>query len=83
MESDWCHSPKLNRNIANIKVQQKSVKVWLNVSFESLSDPQNITKNVSSIGHQGDGDYEILLKDDSKLDAVFDLIKKSYEINKE
>ncbi len=74
---------KLNRNITDIKVQQKSVKVWLNVNFGNLDDPQNLTKNVSNIGHLGNGDYEIILKDDTKLKIVFELIKQAYEINKE
>lgn len=74
---------KLNRNIADIKVQQRSVKLWLNVNYGSLHDPQNLAKNVSNIGHQGNGDYEIILKNDSQIDSVFDLIKQSYEINRE
>ena len=73
----------LNKNITDVKVQQKSVKVWINLSYGSLKDPNNITKNVSNIGHLGNGDYEVLIKEDSYLDAVFDLIKQSYEMNKE
>lgn len=74
---------KLIKNITDIKVQQKSVKLWLNMSFGNLSDPERITKNVSNIGHLGNGDYEILLKDDSQLDSVFNLIRQSYEGNRE
>lgn len=74
---------KLSRNVIDVKVQQKSVKVWLNVIYGQLSDLQNITKNVSNIGHQGNGDYEVIIKSDENLNAVFDLIKQSYELNKE
>jgi predicted transport protein len=74
---------RLDKNITDIKIQQKSVKVWINANYGEVSDPKNITKNVKEIGHQGNGDYEILIKDDEILPNVFDLIRQSYEINKE
>jgi len=34
------------------------------------------------IGHWGNGDYEVKLEKESELDAVFGLIKQSYDFNK-
>jgi len=74
---------KLVSNITDVKVQQKSVKVWLNVSYGNLVDPNSLAKNVSNIGHQGNGDYEVNIKSNENLSELFNLIKQSYEINKE
>lgn len=73
---------KLERNIVDIKVQQRSVKIWLNINFGNLKDPQNLAKNVSNIGHLGNGDYEIILKNSDQLNEVHSLIQQSYEINR-
>jgi len=34
------------------------------------------------IGHWGNGDYEVKLEKESELEAVFALIKQSYDLNK-
>ncbi|HOU75522.1 MAG TPA: hypothetical protein PK957_00145 [Candidatus Dojkabacteria bacterium] len=34
------------------------------------------------IGHWGNGDYEVKLESEDKLEAIFALIKQSYDQNK-
>jgi len=34
------------------------------------------------IGHWGNGDYEVKLEKESELEAVFEFIKQSYNLNK-
>lgn len=73
---------KLDRNIVDIKVQQKSVKIWLNMPFGELEDVNNLAKDVSEIGHQGNGDYEIIVRSKSDLENIYPLIDQAYNFNK-
>lgn len=46
-----------------------------------LDDPKNITRDISNVGHWGNGDYEIKIKPEDDLDYLMTLIRQSYEIN--
>ncbi len=47
----------------------------------TLNDPKKITRDVSNVGHWGNGDYEVILKDSTNLDYILTLIMQSYESN--
>ncbi|MDN6577103.1 MAG: transporter, partial [Lactiplantibacillus plantarum] len=34
---------------------------------------------VSSIGHWGNGDYEVIIKDDTQIEYILSLIKQAWE----
>lgn len=69
-------------NFADIHIQRNSLKIWLNLKKGNLLDFKQISRNVSQIGHWGNGDYELLLKLDTDLEYVMSLIKQSYDYNK-
>lgn len=69
-------------NIVDIHLQQKAIKMWINVSKGKLDDNKNLTRDVSATGHWGNGDYELHLKNDEDLDYIVGLIKQSYKYNK-
>lgn len=69
-------------NITDILVQKNGLKIFINVKIGELDDPKKITRDVSSIGHYGNGDYELKLEDDADLDYVISLIKQSLRINR-
>ena len=69
-------------NFVDINIQQKSLKIYINMKKGELNDPMGKARDVSKIGHWGSGDYEIIIKDDIELDYVMCLIKQSYEKNK-
>lgn len=72
--------PKINKhyiafrndtgNIIDIQLQQKGLKVWLNATMGMLKDPQEQTRDVSYIGHLGNGDYEITVTQADELEYV-------------
>ena len=73
-------------NFADIVVQKKSLKIYLNVASGQLTDPMGLARdlrNPQPIGHLGNGDYEVSVQSKEELDAVFDLIGQSYILNKE
>jgi predicted transport protein len=76
---------KTSTNFTDIHLQQSGVKIYLNVKSGQLNDPQKLARDLTQpkpIGHWGNGDYEEKLEKESELEAVFALIKQSYDLNK-
>lgn len=63
--------------VCDIGIQKRGLKMWINKKRGELNDPKNITRDVSSVGHWGNGDYEIIIKDDSQLEYILSLIKET------
>ncbi|MCH1975821.1 DUF5655 domain-containing protein [Enterococcus hirae] len=76
------NSFKLKQNIVDILVQKKALKIWINLKYGELNDPENITRNVSETGHWGNGDYEIVMKDNQNIEYIASLIKESWRYHK-
>jgi predicted transport protein len=69
-------------NIVDILIQRGAIKMWLNLGKGELDDPKKIARDVSSVGHWGNGDYEIKLLNDNDFEYILSLIKQSYRKNK-
>lgn len=54
--------------------------MWLNTTFGSLDDSKGIGRDVTNIGHWGNGDYEIQIYNDDDIEYIFSLIKQLYRI---
>ena len=67
---------KKEKNLADIHVQQKGLKIWINMHKGDLDDPKNITNDVSRKGHWGNGDYEVTISDTQNLEYIMSLIKQ-------
>ena len=68
-------------NVVDIHIQKNALKMWINLSKGELQDPKMLTRDVSKIGHWGNGDYEIQVKDDEDLEYILSLIKQSLKKN--
>lgn len=68
---------KKDRNIADIHVQQKGLKIWINLRYGELDDPKHLAKDVSKVGHWGNGDYELNVSDTKNLEYIMSLIKQA------
>jgi len=68
-----------NTNFVDVYPQKSQIKIWVNLAKGELEDPKNLARNVSKIGHWGNGDYEIIIKPNSDLDYIMTLIKQSYK----
>jgi len=73
---------KASSNIIDVLPQKEKIKFWLNIPKGKLNDPNNISRDVSKIGHWGNGDYEFSINSSSDFINLMPLIKQSYEINK-
>jgi len=69
-------------NIVDIQIQKNGLKLWLNLKKGQLDDPKGISRDVSSVGHHGNGDYEIQIKTDEDIEYIMSLIKQSLKQNK-
>jgi len=67
---------KKGKNIADIHIQQKSLKIWINGHKGELDDPKQLTKDVSNVGHWGNGDYELNVSDTKNIEYIMSLIKQ-------
>jgi predicted transport protein len=65
----------------DIGLQRKALKIWIKLSKGELDDPKELARDVSEIGHWGNGDYELIISDESNLDYIISLIKQSYVKN--
>jgi predicted transport protein len=65
-------------NFADVHPQKSQLKLWINMMKGELDDPKNVARDVSSIGHWGNGDYEVIVKSADDLYYLMSLIKQSY-----
>lgn len=70
------------RNIADIELHKNKLKIYINMKRGSLNDPLKLTKDISGIGHWGNGDYCIIIDKKDDIDNVIPLIKQSLKVNK-
>lgn len=71
-----------NNTFCDIVLQGKGLKLFLNLKVGDLQDPKNISRDVSNVGHWGNGSYEIKLTDLEDIDYIISLIKQSFRKNK-
>jgi predicted transport protein len=67
---------KKGSNITDIEMQKKAIKIFINAKFGSINDPKNIAKDVSNIGHRGNGEYQLQIENDNDLEYIMSLIKQ-------
>ena len=74
---------KVDNNIfCDIVLQSKGLKIFLNLKQSELQDQKNIARDVSNVGHWGNGAYEIRLTDLEDIDYILSLLKQSLRKNK-
>ncbi|WP_454997878.1 DUF5655 domain-containing protein [Capnocytophaga granulosa] len=64
------------RNVADIQIQSKGLRISINMKEGELDDPKKMTENVANKGHFGNGDYQIIVSDTKHLEYVMSLIKQ-------
>jgi predicted transport protein len=63
--------------LCDIAIQKKQLKIWINLKKGELEDSKNLTRDVSNIGHWGNGDYELQVSNTSNLEYIMSLIKQA------
>ena len=73
---------KGSRNIVDIGFNKNEIKIYINMKKGTLQDPLNITRDISTVGHWGNGDYWVIINKQDDIDNVIPLIKQSLRVNK-
>jgi predicted transport protein len=68
-------------NFVDIVVYKGQLNLFLNMRKGTLNDPKNLARDVSSVGHWGNGDYQIVVSELSNLGYLLSLIRQSYDKN--
>ena len=55
------------------------LKFWINIDVGKLNDPEEKTRDVSTIGHHGVGNYDINIRPDDDLYYFMSLVKQAYD----
>ncbi|MBU2062186.1 MAG: hypothetical protein KKH44_10110 [Bacteroidetes bacterium] len=68
---------KKNKNIADIVILKKGIKIFINLKKGQLDDSKGLMKDVSETGHWGNGDYEVVVSNTTNLEYIMSLIKQA------
>jgi predicted transport protein len=68
-------------NVTDVVVLKKSLKIFLNLAKGKLDDPKKLARDVSNVGHWGNGDYQIQITSDNELEYIVSLVRQSYKLN--
>lgn len=70
-----------NANVTDVEFFKSYLKVFINLPKGALKDPLGKAKDITDVGHHGNGDYCFDLKHEEDLDYLMSLIKQSYKAN--
>lgn len=70
---------KRKTNIVDIDFQKENIWLWINLKKGELDDPKGFTRDVSTIGHYGNGDYDFKVNSKSDINYIMFLINQSYK----
>lgn len=68
---------KKDKNIADLEIQKNSIKIFINKKKGTLDDPRKLMRDVSAIGHRCNGDYQVQVNNDEKLEYIMSLVKQA------
>ena len=65
--------------VISVKPMREGLKIVYNASYGDLDDYLNKTRDVSKVGHLGQGDYELKIINRIEIDYAMELTKQAYE----
>ena len=66
----------------SVHIYESRLCIWLKLKYNDLDNPPDCVRDVSKIGHWGNGDVEISVTNASTLEIAKTFIKKSFEENR-
>ncbi|WP_423231378.1 DUF5655 domain-containing protein [Anaerofustis stercorihominis] len=64
------------KSVISIKIQKSSLVLWINSNLKEINAPKNIIRDVSNIGHHGNGNCEIKIYDRKNIGYIEDILKE-------
>lgn len=73
----WVNFIRNGKIFASILIRKAHLSLTINRKFGTLQDAEQLARDVSNVGHGGNGDYQIKIIDDSKLEYIMSLVKQA------
>jgi uncharacterized protein with ParB-like and HNH nuclease domain/predicted transport protein len=70
---------KTTTNFVDVEPQKNRLLLFLNMPFSEIDDPKNLCRDVTAIGHHGNGDIEVGFSSLDQLDDIMELIRLAFE----
>ncbi len=70
---------KAETNFVDVVPQTKQLRISLNMQFHEVHDSKKRCKDMTNIGHWGNGDVEVVMKSLGELPYVMGLVRQSFE----
>ncbi len=66
------------KGFVDIHLQNQGIKLWIRPKINLLYDPHSLCRDVSNLGHYGNGDTEITLSNYTDIEKTINLIQQSF-----
>ena len=74
---------KVDNNIfCDVVILSKTLKIYINLKSGDLLDEKKLARDVSNVGHWGNGSYEIKMSDAEEFEYILSILKQSLKKNK-
>lgn len=73
-------SYKAGINIVDVKPQSNRLVLYLNIRFPQLIDTKKKARDMTNIGHLGNGDVEVSITSLDEIQYAISLIRQSFEL---
>ncbi|WP_195269695.1 DUF5655 domain-containing protein [Eubacterium sp. 1001713B170207_170306_E7] len=69
------------QNIVCVEIYQKQIILYLKLNPKDVELEEGFTRDMSSVGHYGTGDLQVIIKNEKDFEQSKKLIEKAYNIN--
>ncbi|MEH1935383.1 MAG: DUF262 and DUF1524 domain-containing protein [Nostoc sp.] len=69
---------KITTNFVDIVPQKSGLRLSLNLRFDEINDPKGLCKDITNVGHWGNGDVEIKLSSLDQIEDVMFLVRQGF-----
>ena len=69
---------KVDTNFVDVELQKTRLHIWVNMRFNEIADPKGLCRDVSGVGHLGNGEVELFLDFNTPIDDVMAIIEQSF-----
>ena len=70
---------KAETNFVDVVAQKSLLRLSLNLNFYELHDPRGLARDMTGLGHSGNGDVEVVLSTSDELPYVMGLVRQAFE----
>jgi len=70
---------KAETNFVDVVPQANNLKLYINIALNELEDQKKLGRDVSNIGHLGNGDTEVILNSIDEIPYIIGLVRQALE----